>query len=122
MDSLIMDYTDDTSLTTPEVTDTGYDIYADPYEAPGTDSDTGFTDTDPTAYDSSDSWSAYDYQQQVYDEAMDDWSDQVLGYEDVYSPSEDQVFEAPYDSYDEYGPDGPGYYMEDSSGYTEYLE
>ncbi|MDO9545672.1 MAG: hypothetical protein Q7J07_02845, partial [Pelolinea sp.] len=40
------------------------------------------------------------------------WSEAILGYENVYSPTTDEHFQAPLNSYWESGPDGGGYYRE----------
>lgn len=40
------------------------------------------------------------------------WSEAILGYENVYSPTTGEHFQAPLNSYWESGPDGAGYYRE----------
>ena len=40
------------------------------------------------------------------------WSEAILGYENVYSPTTGEHFQAPMNSYWESGPDGGGYYRE----------
>jgi len=40
------------------------------------------------------------------------WSEAILGYENVYSPTTGEHFQAPLNSYWESGPDGGGYYRE----------
>ena len=116
-DSLILDYSNDPSLVTPTGTDTEYDMTLDPYATdPATTTDP-YATSDPAI----DTWSSYEYQQQVYDESFDAWEDRILEQDDVYSPSQDQYFEVPYDAYDEYGPDGAGYYGDDGSGGYELL-
>lgn len=110
--SMIQDYSNDPSLVSPTATDTGYDMTLDPYAT------TPSTTVDPYAIDTT---SAYDAQQAAYDQSFDAWEDQVLGYDDVYSPAQDAYFEVPYDAYNEYGPEGAGYYGDDGSGGYELL-
>ena len=53
---------------------------------------------------------SYEKKQSTLDEASSEWSEGMLGYENVYSPSTGDHYWAPLDSKWETGPDGPGYY------------
>lgn len=53
---------------------------------------------------------SYEKRQSTLDEASSEWSEGMLGYENVYSPSTGDHYWAPLDSKWETGPDGPGYY------------
>ena len=50
------------------------------------------------------------------------WSEAILGYENVYSPTTGEHYQAPLNSYWESGPDGGGYYRELPGGGFEKLE
>lgn len=52
----------------------------------------------------------------------EEWSEAILGYENVYSPTTGDHFMAPLDSYWATGPDGGGYYRELPGGGYELLE
>ena len=52
----------------------------------------------------------------------EEWSEAILGYENVYSPTTGEHFMAPLDSYWATGPDGGGYYRELPGGGYELLE
>lgn len=47
----------------------------------------------------------------------DKWTEAIMGYENVYSPTTGDHYEAPLNSYSETGPDGPGYYRSVPNGY-----
>lgn len=49
------------------------------------------------------------------------WQEGMMGYENVYSPTTGEHYEAPLSSYNETGSDGPGYYRSVPNG-TEKLE
>jgi hypothetical protein len=52
----------------------------------------------------------------------DKWQEAIMGYENVYSPSTGEHFEAPINSKWETGPEGPGYYRDLPGGGYEKLE
>jgi hypothetical protein len=52
----------------------------------------------------------------------DKWQEAIMGYENVYSPSTGEHYEAPINSQWEAGPEGPGYYRELPGGGYEKLE
>lgn len=56
--------------------------------------------------------SSYEYRNQVQDRLSQDWQEATMGYENVESPSTGEQYQAPLNSYDPAGPDGPGYYRE----------
>jgi hypothetical protein len=47
----------------------------------------------------------------------DKWSEAILGYENVYSPTTGEHWEVPLNAYDPAGPDGPGYYRAIPNGF-----
>ncbi len=51
----------------------------------------------------------------------ENWSEAILGYENVYSPSTGEHFMAPLNSYWAGGPEGGGYYRELPGGGYEKL-
>lgn len=53
---------------------------------------------------------SYEKRQSTLDETSSEWSEGMLGYENVYSPSTGDHYWVPMDSKWETGPDGPGYY------------
>jgi hypothetical protein len=52
----------------------------------------------------------------------DKWQEAIMGYENVYSPSTGEHYEAPLNSKWETGPEGPGYYRDLPGGGYEKLE
>ncbi|OGC59668.1 hypothetical protein A2890_02060 [candidate division WWE3 bacterium RIFCSPLOWO2_01_FULL_53_14] len=52
----------------------------------------------------------------------DKWTEAIMGYENVYSPSTGEHYEAPLNSYWDTGPDGAGYYRSLPGGDYERLE
>lgn len=56
--------------------------------------------------------SSYSYKQAVEDRASQKWSDTMLGSETVESESTGEQYQAPFNSWNSTGPDGPGYYRE----------
>lgn len=67
---------------------------------------------------------SYEKKQSTLDEASSEWSEGMLGYENVYSPSTGDHYWAPIDSKWETGPSGPGYYrvVNPTTGDVEKLE
>jgi len=67
---------------------------------------------------------SYEKRQSTLDEASSEWSEGMLGYENVYSPSTGDHYWAPLNSKWETGPDGPGYYrvVNPTTGDVEKLE
>lgn len=47
----------------------------------------------------------------------DKWQEAIMGFENVYSPTTGEHWQAPLNAYDETGPDGPGYYRAIPNGY-----
>jgi len=52
----------------------------------------------------------------------EEWTEAIMGYENVYSPTTGEHYEVPLDSYWETGPDGAGYYRGLPGGGYEKLE
>ena len=50
------------------------------------------------------------------------WQEAIMGYENVYSPSTGDHYEAPLNTYNETGPDGAGYYRSTGTNSYEKLE
>jgi hypothetical protein len=67
---------------------------------------------------------SYEKRQSTLDEASSEWSEGMLGYENVYSPSTGDHYWAPLDSKWETGPSGSGYYrvVNPTTGDVEKLE
>lgn len=65
--------------------------------------------------------SSQKYKQEVSDKSADNWADAMRGYETVESPSTGDTYDAPLNSYNPTGPDGPGYYRELPGGGMEQL-
>lgn len=65
---------------------------------------------------------SYEYRNQVEDRLSQDWQEAIMGYENVESPTTGDQYQAPLNSYDPAGSDGPGYYRELPDGGTERLQ
>lgn len=65
--------------------------------------------------------SSYEYRNQVGDKISQDWQEAIMGYENVESPSTGDQYQAPLNSYDPTGNDGPGYYRSLPDGGSEKL-
>jgi len=70
--------------------------------------------TSSVSYDSSDPSSKSDNPEV---DLSDKWTEAIMGYENVYSPTTGEHYEAPLNSYWSTGPDGPGYYRSAGNDY-----
>ena len=68
--------------------------------------------------------SSYEERQATLDKASSEWSEAMLGHENVYSPTTSERYWAPLESKWETGPQGPGYYrlVNTTTGEVEKLE
>ena len=72
--------------------------------------------------DSSSVMGSWEYRNQVQDRASAKWSEAVMGYENVHSPTTGQTYQAPLNSWNATGSDGAGYYRPLPGGGQEKLD
>ena len=66
-------------------------------------------------------WQHLTQQWQQFDQVTQQFDDTLNGVEEVQDPTTGKLYAAPYDSYEENGPDGPGYYI-DNGGFQQRLQ
>lgn len=65
--------------------------------------------------------SSGEYRDQVNDKVSQDWQEATMGFDNVESPTTGDQYQAPLNSYDPTGNDGPGYYRSLPDGSSEKL-